>query len=939
MSKRNSPAGTDSPSKRARPLSIQKSRLVTTQQPHPRVTPQNATTLLSLYVGSLRNNLSVHNARYTFEGSAPNGVEGHQKCTVLLPFNSPVREATSDDFFPNKQGAKRSAAINAINALIAAGEISQELIPTPANPTKKGPPGQAQESNGHNASTPIDNGGPKPIVPAKPPPTSGEDEYPYYASPKFWAECPPVSSAEKLYTAVITVAFDDPHATELAGECRPLLLLTSRPLPGLDISNKRASPIELDITQFGFATTAILSAAQPITVDEGQVDRAFEFTRRLLRATLNKGLDGEIEETRYLVVPLRRGLEPTPNITADDIAWDEVNRIEGELFTPIDLDDRTALLQQLEDAVISTPNNEFGRRFFAVGLRTELSPRSKVPGKETTFWQEKLEAIGKGWQLGEAESLKYPNQPLLEGDHYIGPKNGGLIGSVWQGPKCRGHILIPELYTRHFLNASVLRTASILPAMLTELEDELLADEMNEEFFNGALKTSLAREATTCPGSRPFAGQAALNYERLELLGDTILKLIVTVDTYISSSSWHGTEGDMTDLRHRMVSNKALQASLIKAGIVPYIRMTVRRGRAFLPPGWIVENSIGLVEATPTTQTLGDKSVADVAEALIGAAYLSNGRSIQAAIDAMHALCVPIKLRQWSQLAEFTRDKTAVGRPLTLLGYKFKHPAEGRIIMVRGWFRTPSRAHTAQSHTNDPVGKSQFERCEFLGDGLIDYLTVDEIYHSHPDLGPAPMTHMKHSRVSNAAFGAFLVFSGLSDQFTEMDKPTMLQLQKVERELKKAKDAADAERAAGKQNHEFWATVRQHKWVGDTVEAVFGAILEDSGFDLEVARKLYDEYLRPFVDLYAVPPIAHSNHPKSVLLELLAKEGCQGYTIDRLGEVPGKSQVYAASVSIHGTVMARAEGPSPDVAIRIACDRAFKPVKARLDKLCTCGKT
>ncbi|MCT6562987.1 hypothetical protein, partial [Staphylococcus aureus] len=76
---------------------------------------------------------------------------------------------------------------------------------------------------------------------------------------------------------------------------------------------------------------------------------------------------------------------------ADDIAWDEVNRIEGELFTPINLDNRAALLEQLEDAVISTPNNEFGRRFFAVALRTEFSPRSKVPGKETTFWQEKLE--------------------------------------------------------------------------------------------------------------------------------------------------------------------------------------------------------------------------------------------------------------------------------------------------------------------------------------------------------------------------------------------------------------------------------------------------------------------------------------------------------------------------------------------------------------------
>lgn len=73
-----------------------------------------------------------------------------------------------------------------------------------------------------------------------------------------------------------------------------------------------------------------------------------------------------------------------------------------------------------------------------------------------------------------------------------------------------------------------------------------------------------------------------------------------------------------------------------------------------------------------------------------------------------------------------------------------------------------------QSLYPDASRKAQFERYEFLGDAVIDYrecgcgvfqsqptdtvlVTLEPIWDSNPSLGPAPLTHMKHSRVANVS--------------------------------------------------------------------------------------------------------------------------------------------------------------------------------------------
>lgn len=92
----------------------------------------NATNLINLYCGSLRNVIAQHNASYTFTEDA----DGYA-CELSLPYNSPVRGASSNGSFPSKQLAKRSAALGAVEQLILAGEFDAQLKPTPANPAKR----------------------------------------------------------------------------------------------------------------------------------------------------------------------------------------------------------------------------------------------------------------------------------------------------------------------------------------------------------------------------------------------------------------------------------------------------------------------------------------------------------------------------------------------------------------------------------------------------------------------------------------------------------------------------------------------------------------------------------------------------------------------------------------------------------------------------------
>lgn len=556
----------------------------------------------------------------------------------------------------------------------------------------------------------------------------GQDAYPAMTTPRFWLESPPLGTA--LHPTMMQLCIDRPTAA------RPLVMLKACAVPVLPIG----ADVDLDVSHQGGKGTMRLRSFPSITLSEEQLAQARGYTRCLFRAILNKAV--EPKHNPYLFLPMQAAFSSTI-LTATDIAWDEVGIAQGPPIRPLEVTHKATLCRQMDDAVLSVPM-EFGRRFYAIRLADEMTPDSPSPLNDKVSLLEA--ATGRNaFEYGYKPDTKLAvlSPFVIEAKHVIGAKSGGACVV----PDERLHYLLPQFLALHVLPASSFTTATVLPAALAALDDELVAHHLCHDIFAASINHDLARQAITCPASRPLPEQE--NYERLEMLGDTILKLLITVGVYhdmynatnglldggnngnhvaTSEASTvrtvdkpcgtvftksNGTtdsncrdEGVMSRDRQNVVSNTALRKAVIAAGVVPYIRNTCRRQRDFMPHGWNLENAHkGLHNAT--TQIIGDKTIADVGEALLAAAYLTpdanHTERLQHSLDALHILRVPMCLRRWTDLRGMPPIQ---GRqqPLEILGYMFNNPARGRTVLSLS---------TAK--------RKRVEAYEFLGDGIIDY--------------------------------------------------------------------------------------------------------------------------------------------------------------------------------------------------------------------------
>lgn len=145
---------------------------------------------------------------------------------------------------------------------------------------------------------------------------------------------------------------------------------------------------------------------------------------------------------------------------------------------------------------------------------------------------------------------------------------------------------------------------------------------------------------------------------------------------------------------------------------------------------------------------LGDKTVADVCEALIGAALLSyeDTGNMDMAVKAVSALvsssdhdlsCWGDYHRLYSipsyQLVQASASELDLAAKIEQQhNYHFKHP---RLLC------------SAFIHPSYPPSWSNkipcYQRLEFLGDALLDMACVNFLYHRHPDQDPQWLTEHK----------------------------------------------------------------------------------------------------------------------------------------------------------------------------------------------------
>lgn len=82
--------------------------------------------------------------------------------------------------------------------------------------------------------------------------------------------------------------------------------------------------------------------------------------------------------------------------------------------------------------------------------------------------------------------------------------------------------------------------------------------------------------------------------------------------------------------------------------------------------------------------------------------------------------------------------------------------------------------------------------------------------------------------------------------------------------------------------------------VGNVIEGLLGAILEDSEYDVETCRAIYTEHILPHLDKYCVGPHEESQNPKDRLVKIMSMRKCRHFEIRR-DDLNAKSGEYEST--------------------------------------------
>ncbi|XP_050727390.1 endoribonuclease Dicer-like isoform X4 [Eriocheir sinensis] len=367
--------------------------------------------------------------------------------------------------------------------------------------------------------------------------------------------------------------------------------------------------------------------------------------------------------------------------------------------------------------------------------------------------------------------------------------------------------------------------------------------------------------------------------ERLEVLGDSFLKFIVAEYLFLKFSDDH--EGKLSERRSKLVCNRTLY-TLGKAKQIPERIQSMSLNPALngIMPGFVLkaeveqklrelgapadmwtrfgetteeefEKEVRMKQEDGKGQTscykpwteheLGDKSVADSVEALIGVCLVVGGS--EAAIAFLHNLGIgvskgtsllkmklPVKSAMLSDEREAKEEVQRYYKKSCLdkLEKKINYTFRDKSILVQ--------AVTHSSYSQNRVTDC-YQRLEFLGDAVLDYLVTGMIFTSDKSYNPGQLTDLRSYYVKNETLAQVSAKYKLHHHLLHLAPKLQASIDKYlslfqaglgkEEELFTEDDVEDG--------MDDLTDVDVPKALGDLVEALIGAVYLDSGRSLQQA--------------------------------------------------------------------------------------------------------
>ncbi|EKD17461.1 uncharacterized protein L3040_005064 [Drepanopeziza brunnea f. sp. 'multigermtubi'] len=823
----------------------------------------------------------------------------HFICETILPEGSPFRGSVGRPC-STKQVAKCSAAFETCLGLVKCKLLDEHLLPTF---TKQLPAMR-------NALLAVDS--------------KKREAYEMKTKPTLWS----VGGVPEEFFATYLV-LDNPKVLDRPSQ--PLVLLTRSRLPQLPsfylhFGSNRHSPVEM------------VSIAQSIKATPEVIAQINTFTIYLFNDVFSKLYESDVAKMPYFLAPGISLSEVTANTDLSSlIAWDVLKAVEDHVIKWADnpWDNKSWQTEPDEffkDKFIVDPYDG-SRKLWTIGVTRDHSPLGPVPPNSAPRHGTRknnnniMEYSCSLWSKARARRTFDPNQRVVEAEFISLRRN---LLDEFDTPeeeipkKC---FVILEPLKISPIPTSVVAMAYVFPAIIHRLESYLIALEACQ-LLNLKIRPDLALEACTKDSDNSedhgteqvnFQRGMGNNYERLEFLGDCFLKMA----TSISLFGIHPENDEYSYHVDRMmlICNKNLKNNAVKLKLYQYIRSQAFSRRAWYPEGLVLKQ--GKTAAAPTTHKLGDKSIADVCEALIGAALLTyhESKDMDAAVRAVTELvssenhqvtCFADYYKLYKkpkyQLAQATEMQRNLAAQL-----EQEHPYH---------FKYPRLARSAFTHPSYPYSYEHvpsYQRLEFLGDSLLDMACINFLYHAFPDKDPQWLTEHKMAMVSNQFLGALCVSLGFHRHLLLFNAGFQKQISDYVTDITEARTQAEADAVrAGKSpqdcNPDYWTSVRQPpKCLPDVVEAYIGAIFVDSEYNYAVIEDFFDRHIKwYFLDMSVYDTFANK-HPTTFLTKFLQiNMGCADWSImtREIKHVDGSKPTVVAMVIVHGKVVADAKAES-----------------------------
>lgn len=393
-----------------------------------------------------------------------------------------------------------------------------------------------------------------------------------------------------------------------------------------------------------------------------------------------------------------------------------------------------------DDAFISDPQN-----FEQLGLVEVLKGTVRPWTLSHTEW--KKEAIGKKYKNEETGEIE---REVLDVFHFCGtewPKRTNYLHPMSSDAE-RESTKLAHTHKKsmgvHLCEVQRLplkysKFSLFVPSILHKVEAQLVGRRIADTILKDIGVKDISRLVSALTAS---VARADTNYQRLEFLGDGILKVNASLQIASDHPYWH--EGLLTAFKDTVISNNRLSKAAQEAGVDSFIISEVFAATKWQPRYRDDYKDPATREDAPE-RDLSTKTLADVMESLIGVASLEGG--FQKVTDCLGIFLPEVSWEPFEERVTKLNDifPEIEGNPLTckveaMIGYEFQKKS----LLVE-----------ALTHPSCLENSTTYQRLEFIGDSVLDYLITPMLFNSPKEFHHHQM-HLMRTTMANGSFLGYL---------------------------------------------------------------------------------------------------------------------------------------------------------------------------------------